>query len=247
MQRSDQSRSRLYVEVAQQLLTSIAAGEYVPGTRIPGDRELAERLEVSRATAREAILALELIGAVEVRHGDGTYVRVPAGVTPIEGSALDVPPRELIEARRSVEPVVASLAATRIGSDAFDRLRRDLDEAAEIVADPVALPRFMELGLRFHAEVAAGCGNSLLAGIVGELVNTELHPLWVLVNQLAVSSLTAREGQLAQHIEVIEAIGAGDGPAAARAMGEHLASVDKVIFFPAPVEAAAPASPGASA
>lgn len=233
--------------MAQQLLTSIAAGEYLLGVRMPGDRELAERLEVSRATAREAILALELIGAVEVRHGDGTYVRVPAGVAPIEGSALDVPPRELIEARRSVEPVVASLAATRIGPDALAGLRRDLGEAAQIVADPVALPRFMELGLRFHAEVAANCGNSLLAGIVGELVNTELHPLWVLVNQLAVSSLTARESQLAQHVEIIEAIGAGDSAAAARAMGAHLASVDRVIFFPAAAEAAAPASRGASA
>lgn len=232
MPRSDHSRSRLYLVVAQQLLTAIAAGDYLPGTRLPGDRELAEQLSVSRATAREAILALEIVGAVEVRHGDGTYVRVHAGVAAIEGSGLDIPPRELIEARRSVEPVVASLVATRIDDAGIARLRAIMAECTEIVADPVSLPRFMELGLRFHAELALGCGNSLLAGIVGEFVDAESHPLWLLVNQLAVSSLAARENQLAEHGEIVEAIAAGDPGAASRVMAAHLTSVDTVIFRP---------------
>src|ERR1700754_1525250 len=137
MKRSDQLKPRLYLSVAQDLLAAMAAGEYVPDVRLPGDRDLAARLDVSRATVREAILALELIGAVEVRHGDGTYVRGPhAGVTGIEGSALDVAPRELIEARRSVEPVVASLAAVRIDAEALRGLTRDVDEATELVAEP---------------------------------------------------------------------------------------------------------------
>src|SRR4051794_17921481 len=126
MHRSDQSRApRLYLSVAQDLLTAMAEGEYVPGVRMPGDRELAAQLNVSRATVREAILALELVGAVEVRHGDGTYVRgAPAGVSGIEGSALDVAPRELIEARRNLEPVVASLAAVRIDTATLQALTR---------------------------------------------------------------------------------------------------------------------------
>lgn len=233
MARSDQSRPRLYLAVAQRLLTAMAAGDYLPGVRMPGDRELAERLDVSRTTAREAILALELIGVVEVRHGDGTYVRPRAGVVGIEGSPLDVAPRELIEARRSLEPVVASLAAHRIDAAILTSLRRDLGEAAELVADPAALPRFMELGLRFHARLAQGCGNSLLAGFVGGLVDTESHPLWLLVNQHAVSSLAARERQLAQHGEVLAAIGSGDAAAAARAMSTHLDTVDAVVLHPA--------------
>jgi DNA-binding FadR family transcriptional regulator len=241
VKRSDQSKlPRLYLSVAQDLLTAMAAGEYVPGVRMPGDRELAARLDVSRATVREAILALELIGAVEVRHGDGTYARGPhAGVTGIEGSALDVAPRELIEARRTLEPVVATLAATRIDADLLRSMTRDVDEAAEIVADPGQLPRFMELGLRFHADLARGCGNSLLADIVGQLVNAEMHPLWLLVNQHAVSSLAAREGQLRQHREVLAAIATGDVARAERAMAVHLTAVDAVIFHPDTASAAA--------
>jgi GntR family uxuAB operon transcriptional repressor len=235
MKRSDQLRSpRLYLSVAQDLLTAMAAGEYVPGVRMPGDRELATRLDMSRSTVREAILALEVIGAVEVRHGDGTYVRGPhAGITGIEGSALDTAPRELIEARRSLEPVVASLAAVRIDSDALRKLTRDLDEAAEIVAEPAQLLRFVELGLRFHADLARCCGNSLLANIVGQLVDTEIHPLWLLVNQHAVSSLRARQGQLREHQDVLTAIASGDANGAQRAMAGHLESVDTVIFHPA--------------
>ena len=248
MQRSDHSKpARLYLSVAQDLLTAMARGEYLPGLRLPGDRELASRLDVSRATVREAILALELIGAVEVRHGDGTYVRSPhAGVIGVEGSALDVAPRELIEARRAVEPVVASLAARHIETDQLRSLQRDLDEAGEIIAEPAQLPRFMELGLRFHADLALGCGNSLLAGIVGQLVNAETHPLWLLVNQHAVSSLGAREGQLRQHREVLAAITSGDIDRAKQAMSVHLTSVRTVIFHPATTEASTEASPDAS-
>jgi DNA-binding FadR family transcriptional regulator len=241
MQRSDQFKSaRLYLSVAQDLLTAMARGEYLPGLRLPGDRELANRLDVSRATVREAILALELIGAVEVRHGDGTYVRGPhAGVIGIEGSALDVAPRELIEARGAVEPVVASLAARHIESHRLRSLRRDLDEAGEIVGEPAQLARFMQLGLRFHADLALGCGNSLLAGIVGQLVNAETHPLWLLVNQHAVSSLAARKGQLREHREVLAAIASGDTDRAEQAMSVHLTSVRTVIFHPTTAEVTA--------
>lgn len=242
MQRPGQSRTRLYIAVAQQLLTAIATGEYVPGTRLPGDRDLADRLDVSRTTAREAILALELVGAVEVRHGDGTYVRAHPAVEAIEETALDVAPRELIEARRSVEPAVAALVASRVDTVTIARLQRIVDESAEIVADPAALTRFLALGLSFHAELALGCGNTILSGIVGQFVSAESHPLWVLINQLAVSSMAAREGQLHDHRLIVAAIRAGDTAEASRVMTDHLAAVDSVIFHPAATEAAPPTS-----
>jgi DNA-binding FadR family transcriptional regulator len=241
MTRSDQLPGvRLYLSVAQQLLTAVAEGELVPGARLPGDRQLAERLGVSRATVREAILALEVIGAVEVRHGHGTFVRTRhPGVAPIEASALDVAPRELIEARRTLEPVVAGLAAGRADPAALRSIERDLEEAATLVAEPAALPRFMELGLRFHGGLAGCCGNSLLAEVVGQFVNAESHPLWVLVNQLAVSHAAAREAQLREHRLVLEAVARGDAAGAQRAMSTHLESVDRIIFQPTDSTAAA--------
>lgn len=234
MHLSDQSRSpRRYLAIAQSMLTDIVGGRYAAGDRLPADRSIAETFGVSRATAREAQLVLEVIGAVEVRHGDGAFVRWPlAQVGGVDGSPLDAPPRELIETRRSIEPVVAGLAATRITSELLAALRRNVDEAAELVDDDAALPRFMAVGLQFHADLAPGCGNGLLADIVAQLVNAETHPLWALVNQQAMASRAARHGQLREHREVLAAIVAGDAARAEQAMSSHLQDLDTAIFHP---------------
>jgi len=234
MQWSDQPKGqRRYLAVAQALLVDITSGRYGAGDRVPGDRQIAETFGVSRATAREAQLALEVIGAVEVRHGDGAFVRwPPAQVGGVDGSPLDAPPRELIETRRSIEPVVAGLAAVRITSDTLAALRRNVDEATELVDDDDALPRFMEVGLQFHAQLAPGCGNALLADIVAQLVNAEMHPLWALINQQAMAAKTARHGQLREHREVVEAIGSGNATRATAVMEAHLTALDTAIFRP---------------
>lgn len=227
------SGSRRYLALAQELLSSIIQGHYEQGGRLPSDREIAARSGVSRPTAREAFLALELIGAIEVRHGDGVYVRGPhARVGGVQGSPLDAPPRELIETRSLLEPVVAGLAARRIHTEHLRAISRDLDEAAELVGEPAQLPRFVFLGLRFHADLAPECGNGMLADIVRQLVDVEQHPLWVLVNQQAMSSQQARESQIVEHREVVEAIAAGDPKQAERAMGSHLNLLHEAIFFP---------------
>jgi GntR family uxuAB operon transcriptional repressor len=234
MQWSDHSRGqRRYLAVAQALLVDITSGRYGSGDRLPGDRQVAETFGVSRATAREAQLALEVIGAVEVRHGDGAFVRwPPAQVGGADGSPLDAPPRELIETRLSIEPVVARLAATRIRGEVLASLRRNLDEATELVDDDAALPRFMEVGLQFHSELAPGCGNALLGDIVAQLVNAEMHPLWALINQQAMVPKAARHGQLREHRAVLEAIAAGDPERAELAMSSHLRALDSAIFDP---------------
>ncbi len=219
--------------MAQDLLAAIGQGRYPAGSRLPAEREIALRAGVSRPTAREALLVLELIGAVEVRHGDGTFVRgSQAFVGGVDGSPLDTPPRELIETRFTLEPMVTGLAARRITSDTLDAVRRNVDEAAELVSDSAALPRFIALGLQFHAEVAPGCGNALLADIVIQLVNVESHPLWALVNQQAMSSAAARENQITEHRAVVAAITAGDSTRAETAMRQHLLALKTAIFDP---------------
>lgn len=210
---------------------AIARGDYGAGDRLPPDREIAARAGVSRPTAREALLALELIGAVDVRHGDGAYVSGSAArVGGTTGSPLDAPPRELIETRLTLEPAVAALAAMRIAPERLEALRRNVDESAELAHEPTQMPRFISLGLQFHAEVAPGCGNTLLADIIAQLVNVEMHPLWALVNQQAMSSLPARLGQMDDHRAIVEAIASGEPSRAREAMTSHLNSLDAAIF-----------------
>jgi GntR family transcriptional regulator, hexuronate regulon transcriptional repressor len=108
---TSQKLSRLYQAVAERLAKSIAAGDFKPGDRLPAERDLAEQFDVSRTTIREAIIALEIQGVVEVRIGSGVYVTKsqPKGkALPIE---MDIGAFELTEARLLLEGEVAALAA----------------------------------------------------------------------------------------------------------------------------------------
>jgi DNA-binding FadR family transcriptional regulator len=222
---------RRYLAVAQALLASIATGEYPPGSRLPAHTEIAAQAGVSRATAREAFLTLELIGAIEVRHGDGTFVRGPSvRVGGVSGSPLDAQPRELIETRLHIEPLVASLAARRIEHDRLDALSAGLDEQRALVGEQTQVPRFVALGLEFHAQLAPGCGNHLLADIVAQLVNVERHPLWALVNQQALLDPVSRRLQLEEHQAILDAVRRGDGDEAYAAMAKHLGQLGQQIF-----------------
>jgi DNA-binding FadR family transcriptional regulator len=225
---------RRYVHVAQQVLAAITRGEYVPGDRLPGDRDIAAGTGVSRATAREAILALELVGAVEVRPGDGVYVAGADGrLGVLAGPPVDVPPRELIESRREIEPAVARLAALRLDDHRVAEVRGLVDRAAAVVDDASRLPEFIALGLRFHSALAPCSGNRLLAGITGQLVDVEEHPLWTLVNQQAMRTAEARAGQVREHRAILDAITAQDAVAAEAAMRGHLEHLGEQIFGPA--------------
>jgi DNA-binding FadR family transcriptional regulator len=188
---------------------------------------------VSRPTAREAVLARELIGAVEVRHGEGVFVLATRSqLDGVVGSAIDEPPRELIESRCVIEPPLAGLAAERMQPRHVAPLRRLVDESEELINNVALLPRFVSAGLRFHAEPAPGCGNRLLAGVVARLVDVAEHPLWALVNQQAMRTREARAGQVAEHRVVLQAITARDAAGAERGMREHLLNLTRVIFLP---------------
>src|SRR5690242_12311846 len=108
-------RSRLYEQVADQISAWIRENELQPGDRLPPERELAQRLGVSRATLSQALVALEVIGAVVVRHGDGTVLTERARTGPvieaIRAHADRLP--EIIDARDALETKLAALAAAR--------------------------------------------------------------------------------------------------------------------------------------
>jgi GntR family uxuAB operon transcriptional repressor len=232
MQTSDEpGKQRRYLSVAQDLLAAIGNGQYLPGARLPAHTEIAAQYRVSRPTAREAFLALELIGAIEVRHGDGTFVSgSPVRVGGVDGSPLDAPPQELIETRGAIEPVTAGLAAERITADRLVLLERYCDEQAALVHDGSEVARFVELGLQFHADLAPGCGNSLLADIVRQLVNSGSHPLWALVNQQGLPDSASRQVQVDEHRAVLDAVRRGDSGGAVGMMQNHLWGLGNALF-----------------
>lgn len=222
---------RRYLHVAEQLLQAIADGAYPPGSRIPGDREIATSTHVSRPTVREALLALEIVGVVEVQPGAGVFVtQRPAGQQVLDPLASKAP-RELIEARAGIEPLVAGLCASGIDASALNDLRELIAECAEATASGgKSLSRLSELGLLFHRRLALACGNRILGDIACGLVDMEQHPLWVLVNEIALRSQEARDLQLQEHTSILAAIESGNAAQAQAAMARHLDNTRVLLF-----------------
>ena len=114
---------RLYVRVARRIADLVARGEVQPGDKLPSERDLAEMLKVSRPTIREAMIALEVSGLIEVRTGSGIYVR--AHPDPSLDLVRDdgIGPFDILELRLMVEPDAAALAAERMTDAQIIRLR----------------------------------------------------------------------------------------------------------------------------
>jgi DNA-binding FadR family transcriptional regulator len=240
---------RRYVDVAEQLLDAIARGDFPAGGRLPGDREIASMAQVSRSTAREAILALEMAGAVEVRHGAGVYVRDAARGSAGSAAAVLAAPHDLIEARLSVEPIGARLCAERATERDVAELRALLADGEKVLRDGGPFSRLSELGLRFHAQLAQCCGNRVLAGVVGQLVEAGEHPLWALANELALRSDEAQQEQAREHRKILAAVEAGDAETAAAEMSQHLRTLTGYLFgtsWAASPGGSTAASPGGS-
>ncbi|MEU8223240.1 FadR/GntR family transcriptional regulator [Kribbella sp. NPDC048915] len=218
-------RSRLYEQVADQISTWIAENGLAPGDRLPPERELAQRLGVSRATLSQALVALEVIGAVVVRHGDGTVLTERARTAPvieaIRAHADRLP--EIIEARDALETKLAALAASRRTEEDVAAIRSALDAMER---DIEAGGRGVEGDEAFHGAVTAAARSELLAQMM-----TAIHDL---IRETRLESLSQpgrpRES-LAGHRKVADAIADGDPEGAAQAMHEHVMLVSDVALL----------------
>ena len=212
---------RLYLQVAEQLSTLIADGDLLAGDRLPSERDLASRFGVSRPTVREAMIALEIAGLVEIRSGSGVYV-LPQQTNNAASLPEEVPgPLEILEARQAIEGETAALAAARIDEDGLAALQQQLD----ILADENASIKDAEAAdEQFHQLIAAASGNSAL--------HSTIVWLWQLRNQSAISHAfhekLRAEGStpvVQDHTAILECLRQGDAAAARQAMHTHLSRV----------------------
>ena len=212
---------RLYERVAAEIASRIASGSYPVDRRLPSERELAQMHSVSRPTVREAIIALELDGLVEVRTGSGVYVtaRYPRGG---KAGATDVGPFELLEARHGFESEACALAAVRITDaqlDALDVLVSEMD--AENARD---VNQAENADRRFHLLIAAASQNSMVLSTVASLWDArERSPQYQLLSAKAHAAGVAP--RVDEHREIIAALRSRQPEAARRAMRQHLARV----------------------
>jgi len=176
---SQATTERTYQKIARHLKGQIVAGDYGIGDRLPAERELAGRLGVSRASLREALLALEIAGVVEIRGGAGVFVLNNQEISEFEVNDFlkGAPgPYEIMEVRRVIEGQTAYGSALKASREEIDELEKLVEELLDTPLD--VTEEFSMLDREFHIQVARLSGNSVLLQMVHWLWDIGKGPMW---------------------------------------------------------------------
>ncbi|MEU7986944.1 FadR/GntR family transcriptional regulator [Streptosporangium canum] len=203
----------------------ILSGELAPGSRLPKEADLAERLGLSRNSLREAVRALALINVLDVRQGDGTYVTSLEPQLLLDAMSFvvdfhqDDTVLQFFQVRRILEPAATAMAATRMSESEIAELRKIL---AELPADP-SVEQLVANDLEFHQHIAAGSGNAVLCSLIESLSGpTTRARIW-----RGLTQENALEKTREQHAAICDAI-ASRQPEVARAWATvHIAGVEE--------------------
>lgn len=221
---------RLYQDLARNLIAELAAGRYAVGARLPAERELAVQYGVSRPTVREAVIALEVQGLVEVRVGAGAYVMRLPGKGDIPG--FNVTAFELTEARLLFEGEAAALAATQITEAELAEIAALVREIARENQNPQStdLARPDGADRAFHLAIARATRNNAIYEVIEKLWDLRANsPESALLHEKARSANI--KPVVEEHTEVLKALRDRDPGAARAAMRTHLSQVlDSLLF-----------------
>ena len=222
---------RLYEHIAEALAADIAAGRYPVGSRLPSERDLAQTFGVSRPTVREALIALEIDGLVEIKVGAGIFVQRQTG--PEAETGADVGPFELLEARRMIESEICAAAASRISSHQLETLAQLVaDMERENQSDVVQSERSDRA---FHRLIAEATENSQLVAIVDSLWDArDRSPL--IQRMSAKAQAAGVKPMISEHHDILAALRSGSPDAARAAMYEHLSRVIEALLEATEVE-----------
>ncbi len=233
-------KARVFESIADQIQRQILAGELKPGDRLPNERDLAVRFGVSRASVREALAALQLMGLIESRVGGGTYARrdvLEATISPIArilAAEIDQA-GEPLEVRMILEPQTAWLAAERATPEDVNEIERCLEEQqARVAAGQITV----EQDEAFHLAVAKATRNRVLERLVG-MINDLIKPSRLSPPRTTEDYIRTLLG----HKSILEAIRRKDPQAAFDSMKAHIDTVHQIIAHHIAMEAGAPVAP----
>lgn len=207
------AEQRLFHAIAEQLTKLIDEGVFPPGSRLPGERELAERFDVSRVTIREAEIALQAIGRIDIKTGAGVYV---CETPPRQPGALPaVTAFEVTEARALVEAEAAALAAKHISDEDLAKLSSLLD-AMDSEDEDIA----NQADGDFHSTIALASGNNALVHTIETYwrMREELPDVKRTYESICDDDPKARA---VEHQEILDALLARDSGRARLAMRSH--------------------------
>jgi GntR family transcriptional regulator, transcriptional repressor for pyruvate dehydrogenase complex len=207
---------RLYQEIALQIRAHIEDGEFPVGARLPSERELAGQLRVSRPSIREALIALEVEGLVEVRTGAGVFVCEPK--RPFPYYASNEGPLEIMRARISIEGETAAMAARHMRDADIKELERIIET---MDPDSPSQGSYLPADRAFHLYIAEKAGNSVLIRFVAELFDARRSPLSLQFGKHFENAKTRMQA-VVEHKVIVEALASRNPVSAKKAMQRHL-------------------------
>jgi GntR family transcriptional repressor for pyruvate dehydrogenase complex len=231
-----------YMQIARQIRNLIRDGTLKVGEKLPPERALVEQFGASRASVREALSALEMLGLIECRSGQGNYIKADGSEGSIDGEMLKTllhnhDAYEIFEARLELEPSMAALAAERATPQELDNLRamvatlRSLGDA--VLREPnseAAIDQYMETDRRFHLEIGRASHNNVLFTVYSgvNLMTRETH--WKAMKSKGLTSDGSIRAYAAEHEAILAALSAKDPKAALRESKRHLQMLKKGLF-----------------
>lgn len=226
------SKERLYIAVFNKISTLIRSGEFPVGSRLPSERELAERFNVSRPSIREAIIALEAKEQVAAKAGSGVYVLGNDLIN--DDFSREISAFELLEARVLMEGEAAALAAKMIEPEELEALAEALQKMESEDINDIASS---DADKQFHAIIAQATHNFVLA--------KQIHFLWDLQENLdhikeARQSVCIKKQKtrIADHVAIYEALASNDANKARQAMRLHFSDLLEAMHMSSEKEGA---------
>ena len=220
-------KTRVSEEVIGQVRDLITSGRLKIGDRLPAERELAKTLQVGRSTVREAIRALESLGILQARSGEGTFLvsypdeQKSVLITANAFQSWDNQ-RKLFEVRMVIEPDLAALAARRASFEQIVKMREILEEQeASVKRGTIDIKADTAL----HFLLAEAAGNEILLRMMDSLMNL-LHE----TREASLRTTGRAVSSLKQHKAIVRAIEARDPAAAERRMRDHIKGMEKLVF-----------------
>ncbi|MEG6584221.1 FadR/GntR family transcriptional regulator [Dendrosporobacter sp. 1207_IL3150] len=221
---------KVYEEIVQQIKLSIEEGKLKPGDKMLSERELSEQFDVSRASVREALSALEMMGIISIYPGEGSYVRhLPSEsmlktlVSSVQTESIDV--LYLLELRKIIEVEIAALAALRATEEDINDLQQALSEMHKEVAAGVLAD---DIDAKFHYSLVRAAHNPLLLQIaqtVSQLLSNNYRSIRLALFLVPGMSKMFYEA----HVEILEAVCAKNCELARKKMHMHLNAIEEAI------------------
>lgn len=224
-----EQKIKAFSQIAKQIRNKIEDGDLQPGDRLPPERSLADTFGTSRATVREALRALEIIGLIESKVGQGTFIKTSSliEIDPLLSEIeTQTSPLEVFEARLALEPYLGKLAAINATYEDILYLESCINEMDKNSND---FTQFEHWDGEFHQGIALAAKNSLLIKFTSLINNVRMETLWGSIKKRSLTSERIDNYQNA-HKDILNAIKDRNSTLTSKMIFEHILNVKQNFF-----------------